>query len=92
MSGCGPAKSSTRNCSWARTLETTHPRIKMARERSMNLAELQEHIEALRTAIAIAAGDRAAVRAKLQNLTAPDRGGELGPTPPQLTGAAPLLH
>ena len=52
-------------------IETTHPRIKMARERSMHLSELQKHIEELQAAIAV--GDRAAVRATLRGLTAPDR-------------------
>jgi len=54
------------------SVETTHPRIKMARERSMHLSELQRHLEALQAAIA--AGDRVKVRATLNGLTAPDRG------------------
>ena len=53
------------------TLATPHPRIKMAREGSLHVEELDRHIEALRAAIS--AGDRTAVRAKLAELTAPDR-------------------
>jgi FlaA1/EpsC-like NDP-sugar epimerase len=51
---------------------TTHPRIRMARERFLQLDELEPHIEALERAIAT--GDAATVRAKLQELIAPDLG------------------
>jgi len=53
-------------------LATAHPRIQMAKERFISFAELHPHIEQLRTAIL--AGDAVAVRAKLQELTASDRG------------------
>jgi UDP-N-acetylglucosamine 4,6-dehydratase len=54
---------------------TAHPRIQMAKERFISFAELGLHIEALRSAIS--AGDAAAVRAKLQELTASDRAAEM---------------
>jgi FlaA1/EpsC-like NDP-sugar epimerase len=54
------------------TLETTHPRINMAKERSLSLEELEPELAALRAAIA--AGDAAAVRATLTALIAPDQG------------------
>ncbi|MDP8913538.1 MAG: polysaccharide biosynthesis protein [Pseudomonadota bacterium] len=53
---------------------TAHPRIQMAKERFISFAQLGSHIEALRAAIF--AGDAAAVRAKLQELTASDRAAE----------------
>lgn len=53
-------------------LDTAHPRIKMAKERFLPIETLAGHIDALRAAIA--AGDAAAVRAKLQELIAPDQG------------------
>jgi hypothetical protein len=46
----------------------------MAKERFISFAALIFHIEALQAAIS--AGDAAAVRAKLQELTASDRGPE----------------
>jgi FlaA1/EpsC-like NDP-sugar epimerase len=52
-------------------LETVHPRIKMARERSIPSAEVHQHVDAL--CAAIVGGDRGAVRAVLTELTAPDR-------------------
>lgn len=54
------------------SLETTHPRIKMAKERSVPLEELEGHLDRLRAAVR--AGDAAAVRAKLGTLIAPDQG------------------
>lgn len=53
-------------------LPTAHPRIQMAKERFISFAELRPHLDQLRAAIF--AGDAAAVRAKLQELTASDRG------------------
>jgi FlaA1/EpsC-like NDP-sugar epimerase len=58
----------------ADAIETTHPRIRMARERSMHLSELEDHLAGLRAAIS--AGNPLAVRERLNSLTAPDRGGE----------------
>jgi FlaA1/EpsC-like NDP-sugar epimerase len=62
-------------------VQTAHPRIKMARERSLVLSEVEQHIDSLRSAIW--EGDPQAVRAKLQELIAPDQGvirpGEPGP-------------
>jgi FlaA1/EpsC-like NDP-sugar epimerase len=51
--------------------ETTHPRIKMARERSLPSSEVMQHLDALRTAIS--RGERRAVRDILNVLTAFDR-------------------
>jgi FlaA1/EpsC-like NDP-sugar epimerase len=50
---------------------TTHPRIKMAQERSIGPEEMKQHLEELQAAIR--AADRAAVRAKLNVLTELDR-------------------
>jgi FlaA1/EpsC-like NDP-sugar epimerase len=52
-------------------LNTAHPRIRMAKERFISLAELRPHIEALRAVIF--SGEADGVRAKLQELTASDR-------------------
>jgi FlaA1/EpsC-like NDP-sugar epimerase len=52
------------------TVETAHPRIKMARERWMRMTELQSHLDGLKHAIA--AADEGLVRAKLHELVAPD--------------------
>jgi FlaA1/EpsC-like NDP-sugar epimerase len=52
-------------------VETTHPRIKMARERSIGPLEMKHHVGQIEQAIANA--DRAAVRRKLDEITAPDR-------------------
>jgi FlaA1/EpsC-like NDP-sugar epimerase len=60
-------------------LDTAHPRIKMAKERFLDFAELRPHIDKLRAAIF--AGDAVAVREKLQELILPDQG-ELGPPEP----------
>jgi FlaA1/EpsC-like NDP-sugar epimerase len=54
------------------TLPTAHPRINMAKERSVQLGELERHLEALRAATA--ARNANAVRAILQELIAPDQG------------------
>jgi FlaA1/EpsC-like NDP-sugar epimerase len=54
------------------TLPTAHPRINMAKERSVQLSELDRHLEALRAATA--ARNAEAVRALLQELIAPDQG------------------
>jgi FlaA1/EpsC-like NDP-sugar epimerase len=54
------------------TLETTHPRIKMAKERCLSMEELAVEVEHL--AAAIRTGDAGAVRAKLGELIAPDEG------------------
>jgi UDP-N-acetylglucosamine 4,6-dehydratase len=54
------------------TLETTHPRINMAKERSVPLDELEAHLGQLEQAVRT--GDPAAVRAKLTELIAPDQG------------------
>jgi FlaA1/EpsC-like NDP-sugar epimerase len=53
------------------SLPTTHPRITMALERSIEQAQLQRHLAELQSAIEHA--DRASVRAKLFELTASDR-------------------
>jgi FlaA1/EpsC-like NDP-sugar epimerase len=50
---------------------TTHPRIKMAQERSIGAEEIKQHLQELQAAIR--AADRAAVRAKLNVLTELDR-------------------
>jgi FlaA1/EpsC-like NDP-sugar epimerase len=51
---------------------TAHPRIMMAKERFLPLAELQRHIEQIEAAIA--AGDPAEVRCGLRKLVEPDQG------------------
>ncbi len=51
--------------------ETAHPRIKMARERSLTLAEMERHLIELEAAIAVC--DGYAVRNKLNELTELDR-------------------
>lgn len=53
-------------------LPTAHPRIKMARERSVPIDELERYLDALRAAIAVR--NAGAVRAILQELIAPDQG------------------
>ena len=52
------------------TIDTAHPRIRKARERSIGTAELDRHLDAVRSAIA--AGSRAQVRASLHALIGPD--------------------
>jgi len=52
------------------TIGTAHPRIRKARERSIDAEELGQHLEALTAAIV--AGDRQLVRAKLHDLVEPD--------------------
>ena len=67
-------------------LETTHPRIRMAKERSVPLDELERHLDKLEDALK--SGNAAAVRAELSSLISPD-GGELtdGPaTPARVAG------
>lgn len=54
------------------TLETAHPGIQMARESSIPHDEMMGHLDSLRTAIA--GLDAGAIRAKLSELIAPDRG------------------
>ena len=54
------------------TLDTTHPRIRMAKERSVPLDELEGHLDDLERAIG--SGDANAVRTKLSELIAPDEG------------------
>jgi FlaA1/EpsC-like NDP-sugar epimerase len=54
-------------------VETTHPRIKMAQERSIELGHMERHLAELQQAIARA--DRQSVRAKLSELTASDHDG-----------------
>jgi len=54
----------------ADTIGTAHPRIRKARERSIDAEELGQHLEALTAAIL--AGDRQLVRAKLHDLVEPD--------------------
>ncbi|HEX8525604.1 polysaccharide biosynthesis protein [Allosphingosinicella sp.] len=54
------------------TLETAHPRIRMAKERFIAPDELVGHIRELRAAVA--SGDSAKVRAKLGELIEPDQG------------------
>jgi FlaA1/EpsC-like NDP-sugar epimerase len=61
------------------TVDTAHPRIRKARERSIDAEELAQHLDALTAAIA--AADRQLVRAKLHDLVQPDL--------PE--GAAPLV-
>ncbi|MFN3389180.1 MAG: polysaccharide biosynthesis protein [Allosphingosinicella sp.] len=53
-------------------VETTHPRIRMARERFVAFDELMPHIE--RLTAAIAAGDREQIRQRLRELLEPDQG------------------
>ena len=53
------------------TSETTHPRIKMAKERFLPMDELSQGIDSLREAVQT--GDAAALRAKLGELLAHDR-------------------
>ena len=67
-------------------LETTHPRIRMAKDRSVPLDELERHLDKLEDALK--SGNPAAVRAELSSLISPD-GGELtdGPaTPARVAG------
>ncbi|HEX2762675.1 MAG TPA: nucleoside-diphosphate sugar epimerase/dehydratase [Allosphingosinicella sp.] len=64
------------------TLPTSHPRIKMARERSLPLAELMRRIEALTQAIRL--GDADSVRRKLTRLIADDQ------TAPEADNVRPL--
>jgi UDP-N-acetylglucosamine 4,6-dehydratase len=54
----------------ADTIGTAHPRIRKARERSIDAEELGQHLKALTAAIV--AGDRQLVRAKLHDLVEPD--------------------
>ena len=54
------------------TLATAHPGIQMARERSLSLAALEDQLEALRTGVR--GLDSGAIRAKLNELIAPDLG------------------
>ena len=54
------------------SVETTHPRIKMAKERFLPLAELEPFLARLKDGIASV--DRAAVRGSLRELVAPDQG------------------
>jgi FlaA1/EpsC-like NDP-sugar epimerase len=54
------------------TLETTHPRIKMAKERFLPLDELQPQLDELRAAVGRA--DPREIRAKLSALIAADEG------------------
>ena len=54
------------------TLETTHPRIKMAKERSVPLSELEGHLQQLEKAVE--SGNAGSVRRKLGELIAPDEG------------------
>lgn len=64
------------------TLPTSHPRIKMARERSIPLPEVMRRIESLTQAIR--AGDAESVRAKLTHMIADDQ------TAPELDNVRPL--
>jgi UDP-N-acetylglucosamine 4,6-dehydratase len=61
------------------TVDTAHPRIRKARERSIDPGELEDHLRGLTSAIE--AGDRQLVRAKLHDLVEPDLP----------SGAAPLV-
>jgi len=54
------------------SVETTHPRIKMAKERFLALEELEPYLARLRESITSV--DRSAVRASLRDLVAPDQG------------------
>jgi FlaA1/EpsC-like NDP-sugar epimerase len=54
------------------TLATAHPGIQMARERSLSLAALEDQLEALRTGVR--GLDSGTIRAKLNELIAPDLG------------------
>ncbi len=60
------------------TKETSHPRIKMAKERHVPLAELMNHLKMLEGMIGM--GDAAGVRAKLQDLISDDKGALQGPS------------
>ena len=52
------------------TVDTAHPRIRKARERSIGARELKQHIDGLKCAID--AGDAQLVRTKLHDLVEPD--------------------
>lgn len=54
-----------------KTLQTAHPRIRMAKERFLTLDELQPHLDDLIEAIA--SGQAAAVRRKLDEVIAPEK-------------------
>ena len=54
------------------SVETTHPRIKMAKERFLPLGELEPFLARLKEGITSV--DRVAVRASLRDLVAPDQG------------------
>jgi FlaA1/EpsC-like NDP-sugar epimerase len=54
------------------TLQTTHPRIKMAKERFLPMDQLKGHLGELQAAVA--SSDPSLVRAKLGELIAPDEG------------------
>jgi FlaA1/EpsC-like NDP-sugar epimerase len=54
------------------SVETTHPRIKMAKERFLPLAELDPFLSRLKEGIVSV--DRSAVRGSLRDLVAPDQG------------------
>src|SRR5205085_2400694 len=54
------------------TLQTTHPRIKMAKERFLPMEQLKRHLTELQAAVA--SSDPSLVRAKLGELIAPDEG------------------
>jgi FlaA1/EpsC-like NDP-sugar epimerase len=54
------------------TSATTHPRIHMAKERSVGFGEIEQLMQRLRAALAT--GDPAQVRTHLAALVAPDRG------------------
>jgi len=71
------------------SLPTSHPRISMALERSIEQAQMQRHLDELRNAIA--AADRDAVRGKLVELTASDRALPKVQQFPA-TGAAPAVE
>ncbi len=60
-------------------VETTHPRIKKAQERSIELGQMQRHLAELQRAIEDA--DRQIVRAKLRELTASDHDQSEGQSP-----------
>lgn len=54
------------------SVETTHPRIQMAKERFLPMDELQPYLDRLREGITSV--DRSVVRASLRELVAPDQG------------------
>jgi FlaA1/EpsC-like NDP-sugar epimerase len=69
------------------TLETTHPRIRMARERTIPMEQIQPLVTDLMEAIA--SGDARRVRRQLGAFIAPERQGEHSPADPTFSNIEP---